>query len=175
MKTCIVKGFVDVPGTKYYYYHGMLRPCNIQPEIECFDKIDTEENTTVWQLIYEEWPVQSGYYYLNYILEDFIPSVEEQNCDINFLDDKRRYYFYEVDYYKGSEYPYLWFAWQDGFWCFQNFIQQRVEHLYKANYSYLIAETTRLIFLQNPATGSHIRIWRSKDGELPDYFPVPQA
>ncbi len=43
MQTCIVKGFVDVPGTKYYYYHGMIRPCNIQPEIVCFDKVDTPD------------------------------------------------------------------------------------------------------------------------------------
>ena len=43
MQTCIVKGFVDKPGTKYYYYHGILKPCNIQPQIVCFDQVDTKD------------------------------------------------------------------------------------------------------------------------------------
>ena len=42
MKTCIVKGFVDVPGTKYYYYHGIYRGCNCQFDPECFVGYDTE-------------------------------------------------------------------------------------------------------------------------------------
>ena len=67
MKTCIVKGFVDVPGTKYYYYHGMLRPCNIQPEIVCFDKVDTTEGYGP-----EKTKTFSSYYDVGWNYGDFV-------------------------------------------------------------------------------------------------------
>jgi len=58
MQTCIVKGFVDKPGTKYYYYHGILKPCNVQPQIVCFDQVDTPdkygpEKTSIFYAYYD--------------------------------------------------------------------------------------------------------------------------
>jgi len=91
MQTCIVKGFVDVPGTKYYYYHGMLRPCNIQPEIECFDKIDT--TLSKWKLIMMiDLPLLIVG---KEILIIFIPSFHTKAIFVtsNSPDHKRRYYF----------------------------------------------------------------------------------
>jgi len=41
MKTCFKKGFLDIPATKYYYYHGLIRPCNIQPDPICFKDYNT--------------------------------------------------------------------------------------------------------------------------------------
>jgi len=43
MKTCIEKAFVDITATKYYKYHGLIRPCNIQPDPECFLVYDTKD------------------------------------------------------------------------------------------------------------------------------------
>ena len=43
MITCVKKAFIDIPATKYYKYHGLIKPCNIQPDPVCFLTYDTGE------------------------------------------------------------------------------------------------------------------------------------
>jgi len=43
MDTCFNKGFNDIPAKKYYKYHGLIMPCNIQPDPVCFSRYDTKD------------------------------------------------------------------------------------------------------------------------------------
>jgi len=42
MRTGVPKAYVNIPGKKYYNYHGLIMPCNIQPEPEPLVTYDTK-------------------------------------------------------------------------------------------------------------------------------------
>ncbi len=176
MQTCIVKGFVDVPGTKYYYYHGMLRPCNIQPEIECFDKIDT--TLSKWKLIYDDRPATADSWKRDFDYLLFPPSTQSDICYFKFPDHKRRYYFYEIYYVFVPRYDPDWWTvhWDHGIDCCMNGELGVTHYYYKANYDFLEYGEPGYqycIYLDPVTLGTHVRIWATTDGNLPDYYPVP--
>jgi len=41
MKTCLISSHLVIPAKKYYYYHGQVRSCNIEPTSESFICYDT--------------------------------------------------------------------------------------------------------------------------------------
>jgi len=176
MKTCVVKGFVDVPGTKYYKYHGLIMPCNIQPKIVCFDRYDTE--LSEWVLIYDDYPPTANSWKRVFDYTYFPPSIYSDICFFKFPDHKKRYYFYEIYYVFVERYPGDWWTvhWDTGADCCMNGELGITGHFYKANYDFLeygAPGDQYCIYLDPSGLGSHVRIWASVTGNLPSYYPVP--
>jgi len=93
IKTCIKKSYVDIPATKYYKYHGLIMPCNIQPDPECFEDVPTDERvypilsktfypTSVFSCGEAHWPPNL-----------FNPS-DVLTCDHNMVKDDDSNYLY---------------------------------------------------------------------------------
>ena len=62
MKNGFSKGYVDIPATKYYDYHGLIKPCNIQPEIPpLLDPENTKTDPIVWEEHRATWLVANGF------------------------------------------------------------------------------------------------------------------
>ena len=175
MQTCIVKGFVDIPATKYYYYHGLIKPCNIQPNPECFLKIDTEEGQLYWDPIYEVWPVKTGEYTLYYEATDFLASDETDPCRYDWPDEKARYYYFEIEYYNGSPGEGWYILLNNGKYCNFQVDSGFDDYHYRAMYRWVWYSPNFLLKVKNPGEGTRIKVWRSSTGLLPDYWPVPKV
>lgn len=79
MKTCFKKAYTDIPATKYYYYHGLIMPCNIQPDPECFLLSTTEDDSGLPSKLYSGTFATSGGYDARHIRT-------EKSVDYTYLE-----------------------------------------------------------------------------------------
>jgi len=176
MKTCIVKGFVDIPATKYYKYHGMIMPCNIQPDPVCFVSVDTK--LSKWVLIYDDYPPTANSWKRDFDYTLFPPSIYNDICYFKFPDGKRRFYFYEIYFVFVERYPgdFWSVSWDDGLNCTMDGETGITGHFYKSMWGLLeygFPGEQYCIYLNPSGAGSHVRIWASVEGDLPLTNPVP--
>lgn len=173
MKTGFSNIFANIPAVKYYKYHGMLIPCNKQPDFTPILYEDLLHPGPVWELRYEIWPVKIGNYYVSYDYYDFIPSSEYKYCYLGFPDNLVRYYFFEIAYYNGIP-GHGWFIlFANGKYCNWQVDSGFSDYFYLARSRYIWGRYNYLMIIQNPGEGTHVRVWRSSTGELPPGYPVP--
>jgi len=179
MKNGFYKGFIDIPSKKYYKYHGLIMPCNIQPDPEPLIKIPLVPAPAEWVLIYDEWPVQNGQWLLKYNPDFIKPSSIGDPCFHSWPDGKQRYYFFEVDYYWNGLDKFWTIRWSDGLNCaFDGGSSSRAYMHFEFSklvwFGWDIWEDY-LIYLENPAAGTNVKIWASTTGELPADLPSPEG
>lgn len=172
MKTGFIYGYPNKPTKKGYSYHGVDRDCLIQPDPGPFEEYPALPGAK-WELLYDVWITMHQWAYeMRKITGDFLPSSDDVTCEDPGPDGKKRYWFLEVDYC----------SWRsDGLWMFLYFSGQTCHDVFEYGYDRCIYRTvqsdivynvTYLMSLNFPAIGSHIRLWRSSNGELPAGSPV---
>jgi len=178
-KTGFSNGFANVPGQKYYKYHGIVRSCDIEPILPPYLEFPTGTGEPEWVLIYDEWPVQNGPWKLIYNPDYIKPSSIGDPCFHSWPDGKRRYYFFEIDYYWNGLDTFWTIRWSDGQDCC--FDGGSGSHPYiHLEYSKLVwfgwdIWEDYLIYLENCAPGTNVKIWASTTGELPLVNPSPEG
>lgn len=166
MKTGFVKAFIDKTAKKYYNYHGLIMPCNLQPEPDTLIEYPITSGGT-WVVIYEWWTRYYGESSYSYSWRDFLPSSINDLCSTKFPDGKVRHYKLEVEYTSGVPGSQWYVIWVNGKICNWDGIFSYDNYMYITADCYLWAETTQLIKLWNAKPGTHIRIWGTSNGELP--------
>ena len=173
MITCIKKAFTDIPATKYYNYHGMIMPCNIQPDPECFKTYDTGEGTPTWVRLYCNLRVVGDYFYLYYDVADVLPSGWIDQCVHKFPDREERYYFLELYLQKDPSYPTIQIDINYGNQCkfFEYIMTEQLENIAMvfnlfAGYDWIF----RYKYLQ---AASANKVWKTSNGRFNQNWPVP--
>lgn len=179
MKTGYSTGNIRKPKTKYYYYHGILMPCYTQFEPLPFYTAEEEILGTQWVLIYDEWPVCDGQWLLKYNPNYVKPSQVIDPCIPGWPDGFRRYYFFSIDYYWNGKDVFWTIRWSDGMNCCFDGGSSTKPYIHIA-YSKLIwwgdfEWEDWLIYLENPAPGTNVKIWVSNNGDLPEGTPEPEG
>lgn len=173
MKTGFTNAFVNKPLTKYYSYHGIIKPCNVQPNPDPFEDFPNTYTECVWQ-IWKDFDFHSvGNMYVKYLVGDFAPSSDNDPCAKKFWDGKARYYYCEVSLYCYKP------AWgttlfiNDGLHCKLSSEGSYDPYLYKAWFGRLWAGVNIVMGTGPSGWGSHVRIWRTICGEFNPNWPVP--
>ena len=179
MQNGFAKGFIDIPGKKYYKYHGLNKDCNIQPEPENFLEEPLNPADPRWVLVIDEIiGLQLGDYLVKYEQWWFKPSIIGDPCFHGWPDGKRRYYFFEVDVY-GRGYPEFWnINWSDGLNCCFDGGSSTRPHIH-FEYSKLVwfgwDVWNNYIISFNNIAGANVKVWASTTGELPLVNPSPEG
>ena len=171
MKTGFENAFCNKSLNKYYYYHGILTPCEKQIEPKPYKEYPTTSGA-VWVLKLDEWPNIPNYYYEVKVNQlGILPSSEENVCPgYHFPDNKKRYWYTKIDYYTADPRRlYMWLL-ISGKTC--------DEYLYYgiSSYQYIelseeVGDHTFIFIIQNPKPPTHVRVWVSSTGELPAGTP----
>jgi len=173
MKAGFINAFVRKPAKKYYSYHGIKKSCLTDPDPDPFEEFPLDVPPATWEIIYDETPVSAGYWALYYSIGDFFPSNEIDNCPDRFPDNKVRHYYYQVEYYKRSNIIPWTLQISDQIRCGLRVFNSFGFPTRSAGPKNIWGGRTWLIVLGAPYPGTFVRIWRSSNGLLPDYYPVP--
>lgn len=173
MRTGFTNAFPNKPLNKYYMYHGILMPCNIQPDPEPFKSYEMPEEIPTWIRTYCNLKVVWPYFYLEYKAEDFLPSRWLDLCTRRWPDGFERYYFLELYIQKVPEYPEILVDLNYGNDCdyLIYHVTEEYEHIamWFKLYSYY-----KWIFRVKVTEAAHTsRVWRTSDGNLNMNWPVP--
>jgi hypothetical protein len=163
--------YAKIPTIKYYKYHGMLFPCNDQPEPKTFQNYPLGPGAE-WVLIYDVWPPYINLYIMYYQTRDFLPSSDIDICMNKFPDNKIRYYFMEITYYTYQSDGLYDMVIQKGSICGEYKERGYNFEVYKTINDQLWAFDTRMLYLLWCKPPTHIRVWASNTGEKPGYNPV---
>jgi hypothetical protein len=172
MKTGFINAYADKPIKKQYKYHGLNMECNKTPNPDPFEGFPTYEGPG-WQVLWDADFIYNGIFYKDYTSANFIASLVHDDCPNHFTDYFKRYYFCEINYYKIYGAVPLLLSWSDGDICSYGMFQEYGSFLYKAGLYSAWAGGSHLFFAAYPSLGSHYTIWRSENGNLPGYYPVP--
>lgn len=175
MKTGFNNAFVNIPGTKYYSYHGRVMPCNIQPDPAPFDDFPNTYDPCVWEMIYDTDFESPGIFGYKYRATDFFPSSDDDLCPDKFPGGRARYYYAEVSLYSRYGIDNMVLLWNSGFICDFESVLKYGEHIYKAWFGKLWAGSDVLIMTTPAKLPSHLTIWRTICGEFNPNWPVPPA
>ena len=171
MKNGFYKGFIDIPSKKYYKYHGLIMPCNIQPDPDpLLDYPLFPEIIGEWILFYDKYPTAKNL--TVYVLPGGYPASSEINICIDIKAIPRYVYFYiDLQLYWTGLYNIRRVNLEDGTTCSWrafnftggysrlNMIQKR----YKSTKSDM-----SMAYIKPP---THVRMWYSKLGNDPGYDP----
>lgn len=173
MKTGFTNAFVNKPLTKYYSYHGIIKPCNVQPNPDPFEDFPNTYTECVWEVIYDTYFQSSGTFFYKYKASDFFPSSDNDPCPAKFPDGKARYYFAEVTLLNrfGSGNTIL--IWNSGLICNFDSVLTTDLIIYKAWFDRLWAGSNVIIMSTPAKLPSHLRVWRTICGEFNPNWPVP--
>ncbi|GAI04439.1 unnamed protein product, partial [marine sediment metagenome] len=158
---------------KYYSYHGVIMACNIQPNPEPFTCEPEKPPGPKWELIYD------FDFNLNYLWKwaykdrDYFPSSDIDPCDDHFRDGMRRYYFCEMLAKRDWSYSRVTIYYSDGLNCKFSSVTEREGDLYMAWFNAIWENFNDLVWVSHPFIGSHMKVWRSENGEFPGGWPVP--
>lgn len=173
MKTCYMHGDPNKPVRKYYYYHGELRSCLIQPDPGKFDCYDTKKPGDYWEIIYERFNTTDQVYTVDYDIWAFKPAKINDMCTIKFPDGKYRHYFCIVEIWDGT----FIIGWSMDL---NGIVKCRVlpkagqwSYYYKSYVASIWAGKTWLVWIYQWVPNSHFVIYRSTTGDMPLYYPVP--
>lgn len=173
-KTGFVNAHIDKTNTKYYKYHGIIKPCNIQPNPDPGIVYPQKPPGPGWELIWDTDFYYNGIFRRTYQAYDFLPSSDFDPCPQHFPDYKKRYYFCELHYVKVYWAVPLWIAWPVYEACNTISFMEPGTYAYKAWFGELWAGADYVFMVAYPVAGSHYKIWRSTTGELPSYYPIPE-
>lgn len=173
MKTGFIHGYANKPLKKYYSYHGILRDCLIQPEADPFEDHDLHLPGARWEVIYEVYNTADQVYFLDYKIEDFFPAKINDWCPEKHFDGKIRHYFCELEIWDGT-FIIGWSMDMNGITpCKVWSSAGQWQYFYKSYKALIWAGSAHLIWIFQWVPNSHFKVWRSSDGDLPDYDPVP--
>ena len=173
MKTGFNNAFVNIPGTKYYSYHGFLMPCNIQPDPSPFEIFPNTYTTCIWEIVYDLDFESPGTFFIHYQPDKFYPSSDSDFCLDKFPGGKQRYYYAEVRLLNRFTPANMVIIWNSGFVCnFENVSKYGTE-LYHAWFGKLWAGSSTLIMTTPARLPSHLTVWRTVCGEFNPNWPVP--
>ena len=171
MKTGFENAFANKSLNKYYYYHGILTPCEKQIEPKPYKEYPTTGGA-VWVLVIDVWPVIPYYFYECKVADlHTLPSSQDNICPgYPFPDNKKRYWYTKIDYYTARpDNLYMWLL-ESGKECntplyygYSSYIYiEMLEEVHTASYIFI---------LEWPKSPTHVRVWVSSTGELPAGTP----
>ena len=175
MKTGFTNAFVNKPLTKYYSYHGIIKPCNVQPNPDPFEDFPNTYTECVWEIWYDQYIESPGYVTIYYGTEDFYPSSDPDPCPVKFPDGKARYYFCEVTLYHRYGSGLMIIFGNDGLNCTLKTEGKTGEVWYKAWFNRINKQFNYIVLVNASRLPSRIRIWRTVCGEFNPNWPVPPA
>lgn len=173
MKTGFTNAFVKIPGTKYYSYHGIIKPCNVQPNPAPFEDYPNTYIECVWEIVYDLYYQSSASFNFFYRPDYFYPSSDNDPCPRKFADGRARYYFAEVTLHNRHSSGNMAIIWNSGLKCNYDFANKTGTYFYKAWFDRLWAKTNVLIMTSAAKLPSRIRVWRTVCGEFNPNWPVP--
>ena len=173
MKTGFNNAFVNIPGTKYYSYHGIIKPCNVQPDPDPFEDFPNTYTECVWELWKELWPFSAGNTYIHYNQADFFPSSDNDPCSQKFSDGKARYYYCQVHHVAYGGYSIMGIFYNNGVQCKSSFWTKWGYTFDKAWFNRLWKGSNLCVWINPCGWGTYIKIWRTICGEYNPNWPVP--
>jgi hypothetical protein len=170
MKTGFINAFANKQVKKQYYYHGILRYCNKPPNPKPFlEELTEPASVNFWELIWDKWPPNAIDYWKVWNDNEFLPSVQDSVC---FPAVKKRYYYSRSDiYYLYKLGHSMEMEYADGLTCTWHKLTGLGNYFhYETNVPYLHGQYY-LMGWHHIKPPSHLQIWRSSTGELPNYIP----
>ena len=174
MKTGFIYGYPNKPGKKRYSYHGLERDCLIQPSPDPFEEFPVVSPLGEWELLWHTALSAGGWSYLRKDINPLIPSSDDDPCPVTYTDGKKRYIFCEIEMFRAWSGGRMYLRRSDGLVCTYPRIGGNYNYIYKAWFTYVWAGWKYYCGVQNVKVPSYLNVWRSKDGEFPGYFPVPE-
>lgn len=174
MKTGFIQGFVNIMKPKPYPYHGMLRSCGIQPEIPPYVGPDMKPAGQEWEIVFEKY-IGTGYMgSRTFKATGFIPSSDPHLCANKTYCTHNVYYFAEVYLWQHTPGKKMYLTRADGLNCKLSVLWGEYLYVYKAWFNYQWGASDMLFKVTNVGPSSFGRLWKSKTGEFPGYYPMPQ-
>ena len=173
-KTGFSNGFANVPTSKYYKYHGLVRSCNTEPVLPPYLEFHNGNVDTVWVRLYCDLRVVGEYFYLYYDYVDVLPSAWNDNCANKFPDGKERYYFLELYLQKVPAYETVQIDINYGDECkyYEYVMTEEYEHI--AMPFNLYAGYDWIFRYKYTQAASANRVWKTSDGKFSVAWPVPK-
>ena len=172
-KTGFSNGFANIPGQKYYKYHGWVRECNIEPILPPYLEFPTGPAAAEWEIIYERFNTTQQTYTVDYDIWAFKPAKIDDMCTIKFPDGKYRHYFCILEIWDGT----FFIGWAmdlNGIVkCNVTSKAGQWSYFYKSYVATIWAGKPWLAWIFQWVPNSHFTIYRSTTGDKPDHYPVP--
>lgn len=174
MKTGFIHGYPNKPTKKGYSYHGVDRDCLIQPDPGPFEEYPTGPPLGEWEIFAQGNLVGVGWQnkYIGGL--DLKPSTDPDICASKWPDGMRRYYFMEITLHRSAPWGGMYLIHSDGVNCNYWFFGGSYNYIYKAVFCQAWRGFQYYWQVMNTKLPSYFTLWRSKDGEFPGFYPVPQ-
>jgi len=173
MRTGFTNAFVNKPLTKYYSYHGIIMPCNVQPNPDPFEDFPNTYTECVWELWKEKDIHSSGNTWIRYGRDDFFPSSDNDPCADKHSDGMARYYYAQVHKVKYPTSSGNVIFYSNGLDCGLASWSTPDDPLDKAWFNRLWAGSSAVLGVNPSGWGTWIKIWRTVCGEFCGNWPVP--
>jgi len=168
-----VAAFCGFDWDKYYSYHGLKKTCKEEPEPKSFTEKLIEEYGAKWEPAFERTNKTEQIYTVDYNVEDFKPGGKLDKCAVKFPDGFNRYYFCKMEVWDGT-FIIGWSADMNGIVPCQVWSRGgRYKYFYKTYVATIWAMKSWLVWIYQWVPNSHFAIWRSTNGDLPSYYPIP--
>lgn len=171
---CFVNGYVFKPVPKWFSYHGMGKICTKlgkMKQFECRRFNPMEEWVLIHDFDFNGWGDWFWYYT---VPSEYLPSDQLDVCTDKWVDGFVRYYFAQVKVNAWDPPHGIKFYYSNGLNCRNWEFYLYGNGCYKAWFDYLWVKSPTLFAVWGSGYGSHAKIWASKTGNLPDYYPVPE-
>ena len=169
MKTGIISADPRKVCWKTYFYHGIWRRCRVSCEPPPWWLPPIKPVTAEWQVVYVWEPDSHDWAYLDYNPDDFLPSSEHTGCPNGWPDGFARFYAYDISFYTYDG----WTAEKrnNGCVCEVSHTSCSCSHFVEQGHDYIWYGSRLLVGLYEPRPPTKVTIWRSSNGELPNYNP----
>jgi len=172
-KTGYSNGFADVPTSKYYKYHGLVRSCNTEPILPPELEETNIGPDPVWELIRNETITINNQYDYIYPYDEFFPDIWSDGCHDQFIDFRRRLYFIEVEVNSSGPGDLWAFHYSHALNCCFYTIQSTCTWFHLTRSEWIWAGSNTLLSFVFVNATAHIKLWRSSTGEEPPTTPLP--
>lgn len=167
-----VQSYVKIPLNEIYPYHGTKKRCRKYSRPGPFRKSHCVPVETDWELFQEGDLQGTGIKTIHYNPYNFLPSSDNDRCEIKVPDGKARYYFCELDYYQYPSIGYMVIQYNDGLKCGWGGWSGGTEYMYAAWFQKFWIASNTIFWVYSPKLPSHYKIWRTRNGEFSGCYPV---
>jgi len=168
-----VAAYCNFPVWKPYSYHGLKKECKEEPEPKSFNEKLLEEFGAKWEPIFERTNKTEQIYTVDYNVSDFKPGGRLDKCTIKFPDGFNRYYFCKMEVWNGTS-IIGWSADMNGIVPCKVWSRGgQWKYFYKTYVATIWAAKSWLVWIYQYIPNSHFAVWRSTNGDMPHYYPLP--
>jgi len=171
MKAGIVTAHARKTCWKTYKYHGIWFRCRVSCEPPPVITPPIHKPPPKWVLVYDVWPyAYQQWYTLYYDIKLFPASPDNSFCSRMWPDGKKHYWGYWMYFHRNLS-GYRYFR-NNGFGCQCSESTSSAHSMtFGPAHDLIWVGCNFLVRVYWPGKGTHLKIYASSDGRLPDYEP----